>query len=131
VIVVDASAMVATLVAAGEPASALRRRQRGEDAHAPHLLDVEVLSAIRRLLAAGALDADAAGRAITRLRAWPLRRHAHTRLLGRIHQMRGAVTSYDATYLALAETIGAPLLTCDGRLARSNGHHAVVEHHEI
>ena len=126
-IVVDASAMVATLVGGGTGATALRERQRGEDAHAPHLLDIEVMSAIRRLLAAGDLTPEPAERAVARLRAWPLRRHPHTALLGRVHDLRTSVSSYDAAYLALAEVVGAPLLTCDGRLARSHGHRATVE----
>ena len=130
-IVIDASAMVATLVGEGHGSTALRERQRGEDAHAPHLLDIEVLSAIRRLLAAGDLAPDPGARAIARLRAWPLHRHPHTALLRRIHDLRTSVSSYDATYLALAEVVGAPLVTCDGRLARSHGHHATVELHAL
>ena len=54
-----------------------------------------------------------------------------TRLLWRVHQLRESVTSYDATYLALAEAIEAPLVTCDGPLARAHGHGATIEHHPI
>jgi predicted nucleic acid-binding protein len=131
VIVVDASAMVAALVVEGDRASALRDRLRGERLQAPHLLDIEVLSALRRLSRASELAPDSADRAVALLRRWPLRRHPHSRLLSRVHQLRDSVTSYDATYLALAEAIGAPLVTCDGPLARAHGHTATIEHHPI
>jgi predicted nucleic acid-binding protein len=131
VIVVDASAMVAVLVVEGDRASALRDRLRGERLQVPHLIDIEVLSALRRLIRASELAADAADRAVVRLRRWPLRRHPHSRLLARVHQMRESVTSYDAAYVALAEAIGAPLVTCDGSLARAHGHGATIEHHPI
>lgn len=130
-IVVDASAMVAALVVEGDHASALRGRLRGERLQAPHLIDIEVLSALRRLIRASELAADSADRAVARLRGWPLRRHPHSRLLVRVHQLRESMSSYDATYVALAEAIGAPLVTCDGPLARAHGHAATIEHHPI
>ena len=45
----------------------------------------------------------------------------------RIWELRENHTAYDASYIALAELIPAPLITCDARLARSTGHGAVVE----
>ena len=130
-IVVDASTVVAALVVNGEGASVLRDRLRDERLQAPHLIDVEVLSALRRMIRVQELSAAAGDRAVDRLRRWPLRRHPHTRLLARAHELRTAVTSYDAVYVALAEVIGVPLITCDGPLARSHGHHATIEHHAL
>jgi predicted nucleic acid-binding protein len=92
---------------------------------------VEVVSAIRRLLAAQELDAWRGDVAVERLRRWPLNRHSHLPLLARVHALRDALTSYDATYIALAEALAAPLVTCDGRLARSPGHRAAIEHHPL
>ena len=109
----------------------LRDRQRDERLQAPHLIDVEVLSALRRMIRVQDLTAAAGDRAVDRLRRWPLRRHPHTRLLARAHELRTVVTSYDAVYVALAEVIGVPLITCDGPLARSHGHHATIEHHAL
>jgi predicted nucleic acid-binding protein len=131
VIVVDASALAAALTVSGDSAAALRRRLGEEDLHVPHLLDVEVVSAIRRLSAAQELDARAGDAAVERLRRWPLNRHSHVPLLTRVHALRGALTSYDATYIALAEALAAPLVTCDGRLARSRSHRASIEHHPL
>jgi predicted nucleic acid-binding protein len=131
VIVVDASALAAALTVRGDVATALRRRLAEEDLHVPHLLDVEVVSAIRRLLAAQELDARAGDAAVERLRRWPLNRHSHVPLLARVHALRGPLTSYDATYVALAEALVAPLVTCDGHLARSRGHRASIEHHRL
>jgi predicted nucleic acid-binding protein len=34
---------------------------------------------------------------------------------------------YDAAYVTLAEALDAPLLTCDGDLARSHGHRTKIE----
>lgn len=130
-IVLDASALVAALVLAGEEGTALRARLVGEDAHAPHLVDVEVLSATRRLVRAGELVPTQADRVVDGLRRWPLHRHPHGPLLGRVHELRDSVSTYDAVYIALAEIAGATLVTCDGRLARAHGHRAVVEHHAL
>lgn len=48
-------------------------------------------------------------------------------LLPRIWELRHNVTAYDAAYLALAEAIDAPLVTCDARLAASTGHEVTIE----
>jgi predicted nucleic acid-binding protein len=42
-------------------------------------------------------------------------------------ELRDNLTAYDATFVALAEFLGAPLITCDARLARAPGHGASVE----
>lgn len=65
------------------------------------------------------------------LRALPLRRHEHGPLLRRAHEQRDSLSSYDAACVALAEIVGAPLVTCDGRLARGPGHRATIEHHPL
>jgi predicted nucleic acid-binding protein len=47
--------------------------------------------------------------------------------LPRVWELRANLTAYDAAYVALAEALGAPLLTRDRRLARAAGHGARVE----
>lgn len=99
----------------------------GEELHAPHLLDVEFAHALRRLVRSAGLTANMAQRALDDLVDLALQRHPHTILMPRIWQLRNSVSAYDATYIALAEGLGAPLATCDGKLSRAHGHQAVVE----
>ena len=129
-LVVDASAVAELLLgrAAGE-AVAQRLREHGFDLHAPHLLDVEVLSALRRVVAAGDASPARTGEAVADLLDLPIERYAHDGLTTRIWALRENFSAYDATYIALAEAIaedGAPLLTADARLARAAGSHTGV-----
>lgn len=126
-IVVDASVVVDFLT---DPTATVRIRDElrahDDDLHAPGHLDLEVASAMRRHVAAGALTPARAGAAMADLADLPVVRHDVTALMPRVWALRGHVSPYDAAYLALAEALAAPLLTCDARLARSTGHDAVV-----
>ena len=127
-IVVDASALLEALLRTPERAAVERRMfNSGESLHAPHLLDVEVAHVIRRYAATGELDAERGREALADLADFPLRRYPHDFLLPRIWELRNNLTAYDAVYIALAEALGAPLLTRDRRLATAPGHHALVE----
>jgi predicted nucleic acid-binding protein len=128
VIVVDASAVLETLLRT--PAAAAvegRLFDSRQTLHAPHLIDVEVAQVVRRYAAAGELDAERGREAIVDLADFPLLRYPHDLLLQRIWELRNNLTAYDAAYVALAEVLGAPLLTRDRRLAAAPGHHAKVE----
>ena len=57
----------------------------------------------------------------------PVDRHPHDVLLPRIWELRHNATAYDASYLALAEVLDAPLVTCDRRLASVPEQSAIVE----
>jgi predicted nucleic acid-binding protein len=126
-LVVDASAVAELLL--GRPAAATVARrftEHGFDLHAPHLLDIEVLSALRRVVASGNATAARAGEAVVDLLDLPIERYPHDLLVPRVWQLRDNFSAYDATYLALAETLAdetLPLLTADARLARAARDH--------
>lgn len=122
-IVIDASAMVEALVGRDADDDLLDALRGG--VHAPHLLDVGVMSVLRGLSLGGKLDFEAADRARTDYFAFTIARYELHGLADRVWELRNNYTTYDACYLALAEAMGAPLYTCDGKLA-TGGHHAEV-----
>ena len=119
-IVLDASAVVELLLntATGQ-AVAKRMADPAIGVHVPHLVDVEVVQALRRLASLGELTAVEARTAIDDLRSLDLQRHAHEPLLGRVWAWRQNLSAYDAVYVALAEVLDTTVVTCDGRLARA------------
>ncbi len=128
-IVVDASAAVDYLTPCEPQASwvtDLLLRHEG-DLHAPHLLDLEVASAVRRRVSAGVLAASVGGAIVSDLADLGLRRYPHVALLERIWELRRSITPYDAAYIALAEALDCPLVTTDRSLGRARGHRARVE----
>jgi predicted nucleic acid-binding protein len=127
VLIVDTSAVLAALAGA-DPAPGLVERLTGDgDLHAPHLIDVELLNALRRLSLNGDLSDDRAADVRTDFAELALVRYPHEELGDRIWELRQNLTAYDAAFVSLAETLGAPLVTCDGRLATAPGHVARIE----
>lgn len=118
-VVVDASALVWAVAGAGRRGQRTRAVLRDRRRHAPHLVDAEVGNALRRRVLRGEFSGRDAAEA----------RRLAERLVHRRHPMSGAladaawvlherVTFYDALYVALAASLGAPLVTADERLAR-------------
>ena len=126
-IVVDASAVLEVLLRTRMAGRVEARLFGRASLHAPHLLDVEVAQVLRRYASRGELTAARGAEALADLAAFPLARYPHDLLLGRMWQLRENLTAYDAAYVALAEALGAPLVTRDERLAAAPGHRAVVE----
>ncbi len=127
-IVVDASTLLEVLLRTPAARTIEQRLfDPGQTLHAPHLLDVEAAQVIRRYAAHGDIDADRGRAALTNLADFPIRRYPHDVLLPRIWALRHGLTAYDAAYVALAEALGAVLLTRDRRLAAATGHRARVE----
>ncbi len=127
-IVLDASAVLELLLAtkAGRKI-AERIRSPRLSLHVPHLLDLEVVQALRRYVATGSLGPERARLALEDLGDLDFVRHEHDVLLLRIWALRENLTAYDAAYVALAEGLKAPLLTLDKRLASAPGHRARIE----
>jgi predicted nucleic acid-binding protein len=117
VIVVDASAAVSALLNAGPARQALAEEQL----HVPHLIDPEVANALRRAVAASRIEPGDAWNALDRWRRLGMSRYAVFPLLERVWELRENLSGYDASYIALAESLGCTLLTADVRLGRAPG----------
>jgi predicted nucleic acid-binding protein len=127
-IVLDASAVVDWLLQTRSGALIENRiYSRHETLHAPHLLDLEVAQVLRRLVREGTVSERRGDQALQDLLALRITRYPHDILLRRIWQHRNNLTAYDAAYVALAERLGAPLLSRDARLSAASGHAAEVE----
>ena len=128
-IVLDASAAVAVLLNIGPTAGNIRLRVTlpGENLHVPHLFDVEVLHVLRRHSLRGTLSRQRESAAMAGLHDMRLSRYSHAAFVDRIWELKNNLSAYDAAYVALAETLSAPLVTTDARLARAPGIRAAVE----
>lgn len=120
-IVVDASVLVPALGDDADDGRRARDRLRGERLAAPEVVDLEVASALRRHVRAGRVDRERGLRALGDLARMPLARAPHRPLLARIWALGDVLTPYDAAYVALAEALGATLVTADRALARAHG----------
>ncbi len=124
-IVVDASAVVEMLLQ-----TPVGRRLEADilapavSIHVPELLDLEILQVLRRLVLSRQIGVDRAADAIEDLDGLPFIRHGHALLRSRIWELRTTLTAYDGAYVALAESLDAPCITCDRRMASSTGHGA-------
>jgi predicted nucleic acid-binding protein len=127
-IVLDASAAVDWLLQ-----TAVGRRienriySRSESLHAPHLLDLEVVQVLRRLVRETTISAQRADQAIQDLLDLRLTRYPHSVFLPRIWRLRHNLSSYDAAYMALAAELGATLLTRDAAFASAPGSRVKIE----
>lgn len=127
-IVLDSSAAVELLLQSNKgQAVGVRIAMDADNIHVPHLIDLEILSTLRRAVSEGRL---AAHRADLALRAWEdstVTRYAHVAYAQDIWAMGYNLTPYDAAYIALAASLDAPVISCDPKLLSAPGHLARVE----
>ena len=122
-LVIDASAVVELLMAT-PTGFAIEEHvfSSGGPLAAPHLIDVEVLHVVRRFHRTRLLTLERAEQALEDLEGLAITRYGHELLRPSIWRLRDNLTAYDAAYVALAELLDAPIVTCDGKLAQSAGH---------
>jgi predicted nucleic acid-binding protein len=127
-IVLDASAVLEVLLRTDRAEAVMERALvPDERVHVPQLLDVEVAHVLRRLVLHRQISAERGSKALEDLASLVVERHGHEPLVRRIWDLRDSLTAYDAVYVALAEALQAPLITCDGKLAGARGHAAEIE----
>lgn len=126
--VLDASVVVEWLLAG--PRGAAVADALGDDPDgvflAPDLIDAEVVQVFRRLARTGVVSPARATASVALLERLPMDRRPTLPLVPRMWALRENLTAYDATYVALAEALQCPLLTCDARVRDAPGHTATV-----
>ena len=129
-LVVDTSAVLGALVGRPSDRRLVDRLSSDGDLCAPHLLDVELLHALGRLVIGGQLGEDRAADARDDFADLAIARYDHVDLADRTWELRHNLSAYDATFVALAELLAVPLVTCDARLADAPGNRAAIELYE-
>ena len=126
-IITDASFLVMALGDDGPDGTQARERLRGEELAAPHLVDIEVTSVLRRSALGGTMTEQRATQALQDLADLEIERVTHTVLLPRVWELRANYTVYDACYVAVAELFHAPVLTYDARMVSTPGARCTFE----
>lgn len=126
-IVLDTSAAVELLLALPHSPRIIERLHQAEwQVAAPQLLTVEILQVLRRRVAAGLNLLETAEQGLELLAELNIEYFEHQVLVTRMWQLRGNLSAYDASFVALAESLDAELMTADAHLARAPGHQARV-----
>ncbi len=109
--------MTALVIDASTVSSRSPHLLHADTLHAPELIDIEVANILRKSVLRRERSADDAGELLTAWARNGIIRHSHAALLDVVWSLRGSITPYDATYVALASSLGIPLITADRRLA--------------
>jgi predicted nucleic acid-binding protein len=127
-IVLDSSAALEYLLGTkdGAPWVEAQCEAAGWRLHAPHVIDIEVIGVLRKGVLRRGIPVSRARTALDVLANLPLTRYPHVQLLDRAWNLRAHIASPDAFFVALAEALGAPLVTTDLRLSRAHGIRAMI-----
>jgi predicted nucleic acid-binding protein len=117
-VVLDASALVALLLDSGPTGTWVAGQLFGSDLAAPHLVMFETANVIRRHTAAKLISLDKAQHANAHLASLAIALWPFEPLADRVWELRSNLTSYDASYVALAESLQAPFVTLDVKIAK-------------
>jgi predicted nucleic acid-binding protein len=120
-LVVDTSAVLAALAARPSDPALVKRLADDSDLRAPHLIDIEILNALRGLVRGGQLSEHRAQDVRTDVDDLAITRYGHQPLADCVWAWRDNLTAYDAAFVALADALEVPLVTCDARLANAPG----------
>lgn len=119
-VVLDSSVVIIAIGEKSPAAEELAHKLVAIESHAPHLIDAEVGNVLRRRLLLGAISAETAETGIRLMESVVDERYPHAGPLAQAAwRLRGAITFYDALYVALAARLCIPLLTADARLSRA------------
>jgi predicted nucleic acid-binding protein len=119
--VLDSSAIVAMLVDGGETGDWVAATAGDGFLAAPALAMFETANILRRLQLAGRLERVESTLAHREVLALPLQLWPYPAVADRAWELRETLTTYDASYVALAELLDARLVTLDRRLTRASG----------
>lgn len=120
-VVLDSSVVVAALIDTGPVGMWAEALLVSGPLAAPHLMPIEAANVLRRSALAGDISADVASLAHEDLLSLRLELFPYSLCATRVWELRSNITAYDASYVALAETLGARLATLDTRLSRTSG----------
>jgi predicted nucleic acid-binding protein len=118
-IVVDASIIVHILLDAQIKPEIIDTLENADGLMAPHLIDLEVLSSIRKQLNLKKITQQNAETALNDFMAMTIDRRSTHIFSKRIWDLRNNLTPYDASYVVLAEMTGLQFITRDARLANA------------
>ena len=120
-LIVDASCLISVLTGSGSFNMISDFMKINSEQCAPHIIEVETLNVIRRAFLNGQIDGTTANQAVEDLRNWPGERFSHVGLIERAWELKHNLRGWDAFYVALAESLDAPLITLDSKLAKIKG----------
>ena len=120
-VVIDASVVVAAIVDSGETSRWAERILAKGELVAPHLMLAEATNALRRAELTSEISPDTAALAVRDLVDLPVAFYPFEPFATRVWNLRQTITAYDAWYVAVAESLDAPLATLDAKLSRAPG----------